>query len=192
VAARTDIIVEANRAIRAITAVPHPWLPSCKDRPPASASALACDVVLASDKALLLAERLPAAEALACGLISAVYPSDDFGAQVDKVVSARISAPAVAFAKTKEAVNAATLTKLDSALERELQGQGSCYDHTISSRAQRHSSSGDRRTSPIRAPKGRTTAAARAPRPGSTRSGSVSAPALRRSSGARTRIPSRE
>ena len=93
--------------------------------------ALACDVVLASDRALLLAERLPAAEALACGLISAVYPSDDFGAEVDKVVSALISTPAVAFAKTKEAINAATLTELDSALERELQGQGSCYDHTI-------------------------------------------------------------
>ncbi len=81
--------------------------------------ALACDVVLASEKAFfmlaftkiglmpdggasalvaaavgriramrmaLLAERLPAAEALAWGLATAVYPADDFDAEVDKVV----------------------------------------------------------------------------------------------------------
>jgi enoyl-CoA hydratase len=71
----------------------------------------------------LLAERLPAAEALACGLISAAYPADDFDAEVDKVVSGLLSGPAVALAKTKESINAATLTELEPALERELQGQ---------------------------------------------------------------------
>jgi enoyl-CoA hydratase len=71
----------------------------------------------------LLAERLPAADALAAGLISAVYPADDFAAEVDKVMSALVSGPAVAFAKTKQAINAATLTELEAALQREQQGQ---------------------------------------------------------------------
>jgi enoyl-CoA hydratase len=154
----TDIILEANRAVRAITALPQPVVAAV--RGPAAgvgvSLALACDLVLASDKAFfmlaftkvglmpdggasalvaaaigrtramrmaLLAERLPAADALACGLISAVYPADDFDAEVDKAVSGLLSGPAVAFAKTKESINAATLTELASALERELQGQ---------------------------------------------------------------------
>jgi enoyl-CoA hydratase len=118
--------------------------------------ALACDLVLASDKAFfmlaftkiglmpdggasaliaaaigrigamrmaLLAERLPAVDALASGLITAVYPDDDFEAEVDKVVSGLLTGPAVAFAKTKHAINAATLTELEAALQRELEGQ---------------------------------------------------------------------
>ncbi len=154
----TEIIVEANRAIRAITALPRPVVAVIQG-PAAGVGvslALACDLVLASDKAFfmlaftkvglmpdggasalvaaaigrtramrmaLLAERLPAAEALACGLITAVYPADDFEAEVDKVVSGLLSGPAVAFAKTKDAINAATLTELEAALQRELEGQ---------------------------------------------------------------------
>ncbi|MBO0880898.1 MAG: enoyl-CoA hydratase, partial [Mycobacterium sp.] len=49
--------------------------------------------------------------------------ADDFEAEVDKVVSGLLSGPAVAFAKTKDAINAATLTELEAALQRELQGQ---------------------------------------------------------------------
>ncbi|GFG74987.1 enoyl-CoA hydratase [Mycobacterium botniense] len=154
----TEIIVQANRAVRAITALPHPVV-AVVQGPAAGVGvslALACDLVLASEKAFfmlaftkvglmpdggasalvaaatgrvramrmaLLAERLPAPEALACGLISAVYPADDFEAEVDKVISALLSGPAVAFAKTKEAINAATLAELEPALERELRGQ---------------------------------------------------------------------
>ncbi|HME74155.1 MAG TPA: enoyl-CoA hydratase-related protein, partial [Mycobacterium sp.] len=62
-------------------------------------------------------------DALACGLISAVYPADSFDAEVDKVVSGLLSGPAVAFAKTKQAINAATLTELEPTLQRELEGQ---------------------------------------------------------------------
>ena len=71
----------------------------------------------------LLPERLPAAEALSWGLVSAVYPADDFEAEVDKVIARLLAGPAVAFAKTKDAINAATLTELDPALEREFRGQ---------------------------------------------------------------------
>ncbi len=71
----------------------------------------------------LLAERLPATEALSAGLVTAVYPAEDFEAEVDKVISKLLAGPAVAFAKTKDAINAATLTELDSALEREFHGQ---------------------------------------------------------------------
>lgn len=154
----TEIIGEANRAVRAIIALPRPVV-AVVQGPAAGVGAslaLACDLVLASETAFfmlaftkiglmpdggasalvaaavgriramrmaLLAERLPAAEALAHGLVSAVYPADDFAPEVDKVVSALLAGPAVAFAKTKNAINAATLTELDSALERELQGQ---------------------------------------------------------------------
>jgi enoyl-CoA hydratase len=71
----------------------------------------------------LLPERLPAAEALAYGLVSAVYPAEDFLAEVDNVIARVAAGPAVAFAKTKEAINAATLTELDATLEREFDGQ---------------------------------------------------------------------
>lgn len=44
-------------------------------------------------------------------------------AEVDKVISKLLAGPVVAYAKTKNAINAATLTELDSALEREFHGQ---------------------------------------------------------------------
>ncbi|MBS9534729.1 enoyl-CoA hydratase [Mycobacterium sp. M1] len=154
----TEIIDEANRAIRAITALPHPVV-AVVQGPAAGVGvslALACDLVLASDKAFfllaftkiglmpdggasalvaaaigriramrlaLLAERLTATEALDWGLISAVYPAEEFDGEVDKVLAALLTGPAVALAKTKHAVNAATLTELDGALDREYVGQ---------------------------------------------------------------------
>lgn len=153
-----QIIEEANRAIRAITALPRPVV-AVVQGPAAGIGvslALACDLVLASDAAYfmlaftkvglmpdggasalvaaaigrigalrmaLLAERLPAAEALAAGLVSAVYPAAEFDAEVDKVISTLLSGPVVAYAKTKAAINAATLTELNPALEREFNGQ---------------------------------------------------------------------
>jgi len=93
--------------------------------PDGGASALVAAAIgrIRAMRMALLAERLPAADALACGLISAVYPADDFEAEVDKVVSGLLSGPAVAFAKTKDAINAATLGELEAALQRELEGQ---------------------------------------------------------------------
>jgi enoyl-CoA hydratase len=93
--------------------------------PDGGASALIAAAIgrIGAMRMALLAERLSAAEALASGLVSAVYPTDEFAAEVDKVVAALLAGPAVAFAKTKEAINAATLTELDRALERERRGQ---------------------------------------------------------------------
>jgi enoyl-CoA hydratase len=154
----SEIIAEANRAIRAITALPRPVV-AVVQGPAAGVGvslALACDLVLASDKAFfmlaftqvglmpdggasaliaaaigriramrmaLLAERLPATDALSAGLVSAVYPAEEFDAEVDKLVSKLLAGPVVAYAKTKDAINATTLTELDDAREREFRGQ---------------------------------------------------------------------
>lgn len=156
----TEIVHQANRAIRAIAALPRPVV-AVVQGPAAGVGvslALACDLVLASEKAFfllaftkiglmpdggasalvaaaigriramrlaLLAERLSAAEALDWGLVSAVYPAGTFDAEVDAVLARLLAGPAVALAKTKHAVNAATLTELDGALDREYVGQSS-------------------------------------------------------------------
>jgi len=153
-----SVIDAANRAIRSIIRLPQPAV-SVVQGPCAGVGAslaLACDVVLASEKAFfmlaftkiglmpdggataliaasigrhralrmaLLAERIPAREAFEWGLVSAVYPADDFDAEVAKTITALASGPAVALRKTKDAINTATLTELEAALEREKQGQ---------------------------------------------------------------------
>jgi enoyl-CoA hydratase len=153
-----DTLAEANRAVRAITALPRPVV-AVAQGPVAGVGvslALACDLVLASDQAFfmlaftkiglmpdggasalvaaavgrlramrmaLLAERLPAPDALAWGLVSAVYPADEFDAEVDAMLAGLTAGPAVALAKTKQAINAATLTALDATLDREYVGQ---------------------------------------------------------------------
>ncbi|MCH9702462.1 MAG: enoyl-CoA hydratase [Actinomycetia bacterium] len=71
----------------------------------------------------LLAERISAGEAFEWGLVSAVYPVHEFDTQVDEVIAALVSGPAVALRETKDAINGATLTELQAALERETKGQ---------------------------------------------------------------------
>ncbi|MBX9638707.1 MAG: enoyl-CoA hydratase [Mycobacteriaceae bacterium] len=153
-----EIILEINRLVRNITRLPHPVV-AVVQGPAAGVGvsiALACDVILASDKAFfmlaftkiglmpdggasalvaaavgriramrmaLLPERLTATEALSWGLVTAVYPAADFDAEVDAVISRLLTGPAVAYAKTKAAINAATLTELSPTLEREFEGQ---------------------------------------------------------------------
>jgi enoyl-CoA hydratase len=152
------VLAAANRAVLSIVNLPQPVV-AVVQGPAAGVGAslaLACDVVLASEKAFfmlaftkiglmpdggasaliaaavgriramrmaLLAERIPAAEAHDWGLVTAVYPADVFDAEVDKVISTLVSGPAVALQKTKRAVNAATLTELEAAFEREEEGQ---------------------------------------------------------------------
>ena len=153
-----DVLDAANRAVRSIVNLPQPTV-AVVQGPAAGVGAslaLACDVVLASEKAFfmlaftkiglmpdggasaliaasvgrhramrmaLLAERIYAAEALDWGLVTAVYPAEEFDAEVDTVIATLMSGPAVALRKTKQAINAATLTELEAALEREKQGQ---------------------------------------------------------------------
>jgi enoyl-CoA hydratase len=153
-----DVLDAANRAVRSIVRLPQPVV-AVVQGPAAGVGAslaLACDVVLASEKAFfmlaftkiglmpdggasalfaaavgriramrmaLMAERIGAAEAYEWGLVTAVYPAEEFDAEVSKVVGALVSGPAVALRKTKDAINAATLTELEAALERETQGQ---------------------------------------------------------------------
>ncbi len=71
----------------------------------------------------LLGEALPAQEAYDAGLVSHLVPDDEFDAVVAKVVGRLASGPPLAYAATKRAVNAATLARLDDALERERTGQ---------------------------------------------------------------------
>jgi enoyl-CoA hydratase len=153
-----DTLHAANRAVRAIVAMPKPVV-SVVQGPAAGVGvslAIAADVILASDKAYfllaftkiglmpdggasalvaaaigrtramrmaLLAERLPAAEALAVGLVSAVYPADDLDAEVAKVIATLKSGPSVALRRTKQSINATTLTELEAAFELETEGQ---------------------------------------------------------------------
>ena len=74
-------------------------------------------------KMALLAERLPAADAFAVGLVSALYPATELEAAAARVVATLREGPAIALSKSKQAINAATLTDLDSAFERETRGQ---------------------------------------------------------------------
>ena len=153
-----DVLDAANRCIRAIARLPQPVV-AVVHGPAAGVGvslALACDIVLASEKAFfmlaftkiglmpdggasaliaaavgriramrmaLLAERISAADAYGWGLVSAVYPVHEFDAEVDKVIATLASGPMVALRKTKDAINATTLTELEAALERERQGQ---------------------------------------------------------------------
>lgn len=153
-----EVLIEANRAVRAIVSLPKPVV-AVVQGPAAGVGvslALASDVVLASEKAFfllaftkiglmpdggasalvaaavgriramrmaLLAERISAAEAFDFGLVSAVYPADELAAGVAAVIDKLVSGPAVALRKTKQAINAATLTELEDAIGRESEGQ---------------------------------------------------------------------
>jgi enoyl-CoA hydratase/carnithine racemase len=72
----------------------------------------------------LLAERLPAAEAVSWGLADRVVPAADL-AQVTEELALRLaSGPTRAYAATKQAINRAVLSGLQDALETEARLQG--------------------------------------------------------------------
>jgi enoyl-CoA hydratase/carnithine racemase len=93
--------------------------------PDGGASALVAAAVgrIRAMRMALLADKIHADEALRAGLVTAVYPADELDAEVDKVVGRLVRGPVVALAKTKDAINATTLTELEGALEREHAGQ---------------------------------------------------------------------
>ncbi|MHA3019913.1 enoyl-CoA hydratase [Mycobacterium sp. BMJ-28] len=152
------VLDAANRAVRAIVALPKPVV-AVVHGPAAGVGvslALSADIVLASEKAFfmlaftkiglmpdggasaliaaaigriraqrmaLLAERITAAEAYDWGLVTSVHAADALEDEVVKVITTLSGGPAVALRKTKQAINEATLTELEAALEREREGQ---------------------------------------------------------------------
>ncbi len=158
-----EVLDAANRAVRSIVRSPKPVV-AVVQGPTAGVGvslALACDVILASEKAFfllaftkiglmpdggasalvaaaigrtramrmaLLAERIPAADALQFGLVSAVHPADRLADEAAAVIDTLKAGPAVALHKTKQAINAATLTELEDAFERESEGQLTLLD----------------------------------------------------------------
>ena len=76
----------------------------------------------------LLAERLTATEAESIGLVSHVFDANDFEDGVDQVISALRAGPMVGYARTKQAINAATLGALDAAFDLEREGQVGLLD----------------------------------------------------------------
>lgn len=71
----------------------------------------------------LLGEALTAEEAYGVGLVSHLAPDEAFDATVSRVVRRLAAGPPLAYAATKKAINAATLDRLEDALERERSGQ---------------------------------------------------------------------
>ncbi|BBZ32215.1 enoyl-CoA hydratase [Mycolicibacterium confluentis] len=93
--------------------------------PDGGASALVAAAIgrVRAMKMALLAERVTAAEALEWGMVSAVYPAEQLEAEADAVIKRLMTGPAVAYAKTKRAINGATLGDLDTTLAHETAGQ---------------------------------------------------------------------
>ncbi|PUA81016.1 enoyl-CoA hydratase-related protein [Nocardioides currus] len=71
----------------------------------------------------LLAEPLGAAEALDAGLVTHLAGDEELDATVVRLARRLAAGPPLAFSATKKAINAATLSHLDGALERERTGQ---------------------------------------------------------------------
>lgn len=67
--------------------------------------------------AALLQDRISAREAHQAGLVARVVPADELAAAVDELVARLLAGPRIALARTKQAVNAATLPQLRQALE---------------------------------------------------------------------------
>ncbi len=71
----------------------------------------------------LLGELMPAKEAYDVGLVSHLVPDAEFDETVSSLVRRLVAGPPLAYSATKKAVNAATLDRLEDALERERSGQ---------------------------------------------------------------------
>ncbi|MDX1875312.1 enoyl-CoA hydratase [Mycolicibacterium sp. 120266] len=93
--------------------------------PDGGASALIAAAIgrIRAQRMALLAERITAAEAYDWGLVTSVHAADALDDEVAAVLTTLSTGPAVALGKTKQAINAATLTELEAALERERAGQ---------------------------------------------------------------------
>lgn len=115
----SDIVIASERAFFMLAFTKIGLMPD------GGASALFAAAVgrIRAMRIALLAERISASEAYDWGLVTAVHSAEAFDAEVDKVLAALKAGPAVALRKTKQAINAATLTELEGALGRESEGQ---------------------------------------------------------------------
>lgn len=75
----------------------------------------------------LLGEPMPAAEALAAGLVTHVAPDDSFDEVVARLARRLAAGPPLALSGIKKAINAATLPHLEAALDREHSGQRALF-----------------------------------------------------------------
>jgi enoyl-CoA hydratase len=93
--------------------------------PDGGASALVSAAVgrMRAMRMAMLAERISADEALQWGLVTAVYPAEEFDAEVNKLIATLLAGPSIAFGKTKAAINAGALGELEAAMELEAAGQ---------------------------------------------------------------------
>ena len=93
--------------------------------PDGGASALIAAAVgrIRAQRMALLAERITAAEAYDWGLVTSVHAPEDLDGAVAEVIATLSTGPAVSLRKTKQAINDATLTELEAAIEREREGQ---------------------------------------------------------------------
>ena len=114
-----DIVLASRTAYFMLSATRIGLMPDC------GASILLAATVgrLRALRMALLAEKISATEALHWGFVTAVYPAERFEAEVESYLATLGAGPAAAIGKTKEAINAASLAALDTALEREKQGQ---------------------------------------------------------------------
>lgn len=81
---------------------------------------------------MLTGEKLPADEAVELGLLTYAVPDEEFEQFVQATIQRLAGGPTLAYAKTKAAVNAATVPLLAATLEREAAGQlelSSTADH---------------------------------------------------------------
>lgn len=76
----------------------------------------------------MLAERIPAPQALEWGLIAQVTAADDFESTVDSLTARLATGPTASYARTKHAINASVLAALPAAIEIERAGQSELFD----------------------------------------------------------------
>lgn len=79
-------------------------------------------------KMAMLGERLPAAEAVAAGLIHDVVEDGAFETELEALATRLANGPTLALGLMKSAINSTTIDTLGAALERETTGQTSLFD----------------------------------------------------------------
>lgn len=76
----------------------------------------------------MLAERIEARVAAEWGLIAFAVPDPDFDARINRLATQLAEGPTAAFAQTKRAFNATSLTHLNEALAAERTGQAALFE----------------------------------------------------------------